>query len=213
MILVLGGEKGGSGKSCLAQNLAVWLQRQGNDVLLVDADPQSTSLDWAREREQNPDLPDLRIETAQGDIRKTLLDRIKRYEKIVVDAGGADSVALRSALTVATHALFPFRPKRRDLKTLAHAEKMITLARSVNPGLIARSVITQAPSLPSQVKRILDSKEACASYGFEPLQSFTTARNVYDDADEAGSSVLEAGTDAKAVEEIEQIAAELWGTE
>ncbi|ASL29113.1 MULTISPECIES: nucleotide-binding protein [Azotobacter] len=213
MILVLGGEKGGSGKSCLAQNLAVWLQRQGHDVLLVDADPQGTSLDWAREREQNPDLPDLRIETAQGDIRKTLLDRIKRYEKIVVDAGGADSVALRSALTVATHALFPFRPKRRDLKTLAHAEEMITLARSVNPGLIARSVITQAPSLPSQVKRILDSKDACTSYGFEPLQSFTTARNVYDDADEAGSSVLEAGTDAKAVEEIEQIAAELWGTE
>lgn len=213
MILVLGGEKGGSGKSCLAQNLAVWLQRQGNDVLLVDADPQGTSLDWAREREQNPDLPDLRIETAQGDIRKTLLDRIKRYEKIVVDAGGADSVALRSALTVATHALFPFRPKRRDLKTLAHAEEMITLARSVNPGLIARSVITQAPSLPSQVKRILDSKDACASYGFEPLQAFTTARNVYDDADEAGSSVLEAGTDSKAVEEIEQIAAELWGTE
>ncbi|TBW34004.1 chromosome partitioning protein ParA [Azotobacter chroococcum] len=213
MILVLGGEKGGSGKSCLAQNLAVWLQRQGHDVLLVDADPQGTSLDWAREREQNPDLPDLRIETAQGDIRKTLLDRIKRYEKIVVDAGGADSVALRSALTVATHALFPFRPKRRDLKTLAHAEEMITLARSVNPELIARSVITQAPSLPSQVKRILDSKDACTSYGFEPLQSFTTARNVYDDADEAGSSVLEAGTDAKAVEEIEQIAAELWGTE
>ena len=201
MILVLGGEKGGSGKSCLAQNLAIWLQRQGHDVLLVDADPQGTSLDWAREREQNPDLPDLRIETAQGDIRKTLLDRIKRYEKIVVDAGGADSVALRSALTVATHALFPFRPKRRDLKTLAHAEEMITLARSVNPELIARSVITQAPSLPSQVKRILDSKDACTSYGFEPLQSFTTARNVYDDADEAGSSVLE------------QIAAELWGTE
>ena len=53
MILVLGGEKGGSGKSCIAQNLAVWLQRKGNDVLLLDADPQGTSVDWAREREQN----------------------------------------------------------------------------------------------------------------------------------------------------------------
>ena len=29
MILLLGGEKGGSGKSCLAQNLAVWLQARG----------------------------------------------------------------------------------------------------------------------------------------------------------------------------------------
>lgn len=211
MILVLAGEKGGSGKSCLAQNLAVLLQRRGLDVLLVDADPQSTSVDWAREREANPDLPDLQVEAAHGDIRKTLLDRAKRYEAIVVDAGGADSVALRSALTVATHALMPFRPKRRDLKTLTHVEELITLAKSVNPDLVARAVITQAPALPSQVQRILDSKEACDSFGLAPLSVFTTARNVYDDADENGSSVLETGTDPRAIEEIEQIASELWG--
>lgn len=211
MILVLGGEKGGSGKSCLAQNLTVWLQKKGYDVLLVDADPQGTSVDWSRERELNTKLADIQVETANGDIRKTLIDRSKRYEMIVVDAGGADSVALRSALTVATHALLPFRPKRRDLKTLAHVEGMITLAKSVNHELIARAVITQAPSLPSQVQRILESKDACASYGLEPLQAFTTARNVYDDADEDGSSVLEVGTDARAIEEIERIAVELWG--
>lgn len=66
-------------------------------MLLLDADPQGTSIDWAREREQNPELQDLQVESAHGDIRKTLLDRAKRYEAIVVDAGGADSVALRSA--------------------------------------------------------------------------------------------------------------------
>lgn len=213
MILVLGGEKGGSGKSCLAQNLSVWLQRQGRDVLLVDADPQGTTVDWAREREANPDLPDLQVESAHGDIRKTLIDRAKRYEAIVVDAGGADSVALRSALTVASHALMPFRPKRRDLKTLSHVEELVTLAKSVNPDLVARAVITQAPSLPSQIQRILDSKEACDSFGLAPLSVFTTARNVYDDADEHGSSVLEVGSDQRAIEEIEQIAKELWGGE
>jgi chromosome partitioning protein len=211
MILVLGGEKGGSGKSCIAQNLTVWLQRKNHDVLLLDADPQGTTVDWCREREQNPELPDIHVETAHGDIRKTLIDRAKRYEMIVVDAGGADSVALRSALTVATHVLLPFRPKRRDLKTLPHVEEMIVLAKTVNPDLIARSVITQAPALPSQGQRILDSKEACASYGLNPLHAFTTARNVYDDADENGSSVLEVKTDPRAIEEIELIAAELWG--
>lgn len=211
MILVLGGEKGGSGKSCIAQNLAVWLQRQGKDVLLLDADPQGTSVDWAREREQNPDLQDIQVESPHGDIRKTIIDRAKRYEAIVVDAGGADSVALRSALTVANYALLPFRPKRRDLKTLAHVEKLITDAKVLNPELIARAVITQAPALPSQIQRILDSKEACASYGLEPLNAFTTARNVYDDADENGSSVLEVATDSRAIEEIEMIAVELWG--
>jgi chromosome partitioning protein len=47
----------------------------------------------------------------------------------------------------------------------------------------------------------------------EPLQSFTTARNIYDDADENGSSVLEVTTDLRAIEEIELIAIELWGGE
>lgn len=210
MILVLGGEKGGSGKSCLAQNLAVWLQRKGHDILLIDSDPQGTSVDWAREREANDDLPDLQVEEAHGDIRKTLIDRAKRYEMIVVDAGGADSVALRSALTVATHVLIPFRPKRRDLKTLPNVDKVITVARAVNPELVARSIITQAPSLPSQVARILDAKDACLSFNVQPLDVFTTARNVYDDADENGSSVLEVGTDIRAIEEIEAIAKELW---
>ncbi|MFO6256523.1 chromosome partitioning protein ParA, partial [Pseudomonas aeruginosa] len=39
----------------------------------------------------------------------------------------------------------------------------------------------------------------------------TTARNIYDDADENGRSVLESGSDTKAVEEIEAVATELWG--
>lgn len=211
VIYLIAGEKGGSGKSCIAQNLAVLFKLRDRDVLLIDADPQETTKDWSREREQNPDLPDIQVETAHGDIRKLLIDRAKRYEMIVVDVGGADSVALRSALTVATHALFPFRPKRRDLKTLPHVEEMVILARSVNPDLITRAVITQAPSLPSQVKRILESKEACESFGLQPLEAFTTARNVYDDADEDGSSVLELATDKRAVEEIEQIAKELVG--
>ncbi len=35
MIILLGGEKGGSGKSCIAQNLAVYLKTKGKDVLLL----------------------------------------------------------------------------------------------------------------------------------------------------------------------------------
>lgn len=210
MIILLGGEKGGSGKSCLAQNLAVWLQRKGRDVLLLDADPQGTTVDWAKEREQAGVLSPLPVVEAHGNIRQTLLDLQKRYEEIIVDAGGADSEALRSAMTVATHMLIPFRPKRRDLKTLPNVENMVRLAKAVNPDLIVRAVITQAPALPSQGQRILDSKDACTSFGIQALQAFTTARNVYDDADENGSSVLEAGTDGRAIEEIELIADELF---
>lgn len=209
MILLLGGEKGGSGKSCLAQNLAVWLQARGGDVLLLDADPQGTTADWAAERSES-DLPAIPVVQAHGNIRQVLLDLKKRYRQIIVDAGGADSEALRSAMTVATHMVVPFRPKRRDLKTLPKVENLARLAIAVNPDLIIRAVITQCPALPSQVQRILDAKEACGSFGITPLGAITTARNIYDDADEAGCSVLESGGDPKAVDEIEALASELW---
>ncbi|MNF57684.1 CobQ/CobB/MinD/ParA nucleotide binding domain protein [compost metagenome] len=206
----MGGEKGGAGKSCIAQNLAVWLKREGSDVLLVDADPQKTSHLWAQERQANAALIELPVEHGMGDLRKLLLDRANRYAAIVVDVGGADSVTLRSAMTVATHILFPLRPKRRDLKTLANLEHLVSLTLPVNPQVIVRAVISQAPTLPSQVARILDAKEACESFGLKPLNALVCNRNAYDDADESGMTVMELGTDPKASEEINQLATELW---
>lgn len=211
MIILVGGEKGGAGKSCLAQNLAVYLQKKNRDVLLLDADPQGTTTDWIKERDENEDLKNIPSVQASGNIRQVLKDLSKRYEDIIIDAGGQDSEALRSAMTIATHMLLPFRPKRRDLKTLDHMEQVLKLARSVNPDLNARAIITQCPTLPSQVQRILDAKEACVSFGIKALDQITTNRNVYDDADENGLSVFEVTSDPKAKAEIEGIAQEFLG--
>lgn len=211
MIILVGGEKGGSGKSCLAQNLAVFLQKKGRDILLLDADPQGTTTDWIKERDENLDLKNIPSVQAAGNIRQVLDDLSKRYQDIIIDAGGQDSEALRSAMTIATHMLLPFRPKRRDLKTLVHIEQLIKLAKAVNPTLITKAVITQCPTLPSQAQRILDAKDACESFGLSSLNQFTTNRNVYDDADENGLSVFEVDSDPKAKAEIERIATEFLG--
>ena len=211
MIILVGGEKGGAGKSCLAQNLAVYLQTKNRDVLLLDADPQGTTTDWIKERDENEDLKNIPSVQASGNIRQVLKDLSKRYEDIIIDAGGQDSEALRSAMTIATHMLLPFRPKRRDLKTLDHMEQVLKLARAVNLDLNARAIITQCPTLPSQVQRILDAKEACVSFGIKALDQITTNRNVYDDADENGLSVFEVTSDPKAKAEIEGIAQEFLG--
>ena len=57
MMILVGGEKGGSGKSCLAQNIAVYLRCEKKaSVLMVDCDPQRTTSDWAQERSSNDEL-------------------------------------------------------------------------------------------------------------------------------------------------------------
>lgn len=213
MIVLIGGEKGGSGKSCLAQNLSVYLQNQGRDILLLDADPQGTTTDWVKEREQNQVSKPLPSVQRSGNIRQVLIDLSKRYEDIVIDAGGQDSEALRSAMTVATHMLLPFRPKRRDLKTLAHMENLLKMAMTINPTLKVKAVMTQCPTLPSQFQRIVEAKAICDSFNIPALQNFTSNRNIYDDADENGFTVFEAkgDIDGKANAEIVAIAEEFFG--
>ena len=210
MIIVIGGEKGGSGKSCLAQNLAVFLLLKDRDVLLVDADIQGTSTDWTKERNKNNSVPKINSVQASGDIRETLLDLHTRYQDIVIDVGGQDSDSFRSAMGVATHLLLPFRPKRRDLKTLIKMDQLVRAVKTFNKDLYVRSIITQCPTLPSQVKRILEAKEVCQSFNLLPLNAITTNRNIYDDADEKGLTVIESKADPKAVDEINEIGNEFF---
>jgi cellulose biosynthesis protein BcsQ len=50
MIIAVLTPKGGAGKTTVALHLAGELERQGASVLLVDADPQGSALDWAEQR-------------------------------------------------------------------------------------------------------------------------------------------------------------------
>ena len=210
MMILVGGEKGGSGKSCLAQNLAVFFARDKKSiVLMVDCDPQRTSSDWIQARNSDPSLPAINCIQLYGKIRNDLLSLTQHYDYVIVDCGGQDNLALRAAMSVADHVIIPLRPKRRDLKTVPHMEDMLSTCKMVNPKMLASFVITQCPSLPNQASRIIEAKDVCRSYGINVLNAVTFNRNVYDDSEEQGSSVLEIDPQGKAAIEITAIAEEL----
>ena len=210
MIILIGGEKGGSGKSCLAQNLAVYFTKyQSTRVLMVDCDPQRTTSDWIQARNNNPDLPSINCVQLYGKIRNDLLSLESHYDVVIVDCGGQDNLALRAAMSVAEHTLIPLRPKRRDLKTVPHMEDILTTCKMVNPKLKASFVMTQCPALPSQANRIIEAKEVCATYGINVLNAITYSRNIYDDSEENGASVLEMEPEGKAAQEMIAVAQEM----
>jgi chromosome partitioning protein len=88
-IILIGGEKGGTGKTTLAVNMAAARAKAGHDVLVVDTDPQGSASYWTAAREEKKIEP--RIPSVQK-FGKTLASELrdlgKRYEEIIVDAGG-----------------------------------------------------------------------------------------------------------------------------
>ena len=88
MIILIGGEKGGTGKTTLATNLAAMRALAGHDVLLVDTDRQGSAAAWALKRGESetkkPRVPvsrfsgkgfRLNLRTCPGATRTLLLTR------------------------------------------------------------------------------------------------------------------------------------------
>lgn len=208
-LIIVGGTKGGPGKSTVAQQVAACLQlKKGKKVHITDIDGQRTTTSWCEERRSNKDLDLISFSYVDNDIIKHLQSLNARYEYIVVDAGGFDSDIQRAAMLISDVILIPLRPKRRDLKSLRNLDAVLEGVKANNEDVKIRAVVNQCPSLPSQVSRILSSKEIIESFGIECVPANIYNRNVYDDAEEAGRSIFEMTgkeRDKKAEAEIEEL--------
>jgi chromosome partitioning protein len=149
VIVLFGGEKGGTGKSTLAINLAVWLVRHGRDVLLVDTDQQRTASHWVDRRNALNGLGTVHCAERRGNVFHALRDLAKRYDEVIVDAGGRDSEELRTAMVGAHHLYMPLKASQPDLETSLHMDELVKLARGMNQDLQDHAIISMAPTNPA----------------------------------------------------------------
>ncbi len=76
MIILFGAQKGGTGKSTLAQNVAVALAREGRDIVLLDTDVQGTTAKWMARRRSIETVKSIHCLQARGN----LIDQITILE-------------------------------------------------------------------------------------------------------------------------------------
>ena len=208
MILLIGSQKGGCGKSTTAASICAELAAQGKDVVLVDADRQSTAANWAADRQGNEVLPVVHCIQKYDNIRQTLLDLDKRYGFVVVDAAGRDSRELRTGMTAANVLLVPFRPSQPDLDTLPYMQELITQVRDLNPGLRVFGLLTMNPTNPS-IHEEAEAREYLQDFpAIQPLRTLIHDRKVYRDSMSIGMGVTEMGN-PKAKAEIQELLKEL----
>ncbi|MBT2970087.1 MAG: ParA family protein [Candidatus Thiodiazotropha sp. (ex Ctena orbiculata)] len=111
MITVIGSLKGGSGKSTVTFNLAVWLEMAEAEVLVVDADPQATLSDVSEVRTEEGYEPFLNLKDASALSRK----KLRGYDEVLIDVGTSDIDEMKLALALADRVVIPVPPSQADI--------------------------------------------------------------------------------------------------
>lgn len=133
MVVVVANEKGGTGKTTIATNLAILRAQQGADVLLVDADPQGSASEFVRVREDEQVCPTITSVAVSGrGVSSEVRKLIPKYQDIVIDAGGRDSAGLRSALVVADVLIVPFLAGQYDVWAVEAMDMVVGEALGLN---------------------------------------------------------------------------------
>lgn len=131
--------KGGTGKTTTAVHIAAALARNGR-TLLVDADPQGSTLSWSENAEEFP-CPTIGLPVR--DLDRRLRDLATDYEHTVIDTPPADAAIARGALLAADAAVIPIPPSLMDLDRLRPTLELIAAVEPVNPELTFTALLTR----------------------------------------------------------------------
>ncbi len=114
MLTVVGNLKGGTGKSTVAFNLAVWLAHDKAGVKAFDLDPQCTLVDVNEVRVEDGYEPSFEVSTDLGELEALAKDK-KRKQPIIVDMSATNMFAMEKAISLADRILIPIQPSQADI--------------------------------------------------------------------------------------------------
>ena len=198
--ITLVAQKGRTGKTTLAINLAVAAEAVGHRAVLIDLDPQASAAGWGDHRTlARPvvaPVPATRLDDALGTARAHGADLA-----IIDTAPHSESSALEAA-RAADLALIPLRPGILDLRALRTTADICLLAR--RPAAV---VLNQAPPrgpMTGQAAAVI------AENNLDVVPHWVGARVAFVHSLTLGVGVVEHEPDGKAAAEIRSLLTWIW---
>lgn len=205
MVTIIGSLKGGSGKSTVSFNLAVWLAMADVKVQLIDADPQATLADVVEVRIEEGFDPPLRVSDKVG----LSPERMSSADETLIDVGTSDMESMRLALELCDRVVVPVPPSQADIWSTQRYIHLVSSTERDQPaeilGFINRGDTHHA---------VRETNEAAAALvslpGIKFLKPRLSQRTVFRRSFSEGLAVFELDPRGKGSREFFSLAAALY---
>jgi chromosome partitioning protein len=208
MIISFLNQKGGVGKTTLSINVATCLALKRLKVLLIDADQQNSSLDWATIRKKENLFTVVSI--TKPIIHKETVKLSKNYDHIIIDGPPRIYDVAKSAIVTSDLVIMPVQPSPYDVWA---ANEVVNLIKEVSEPLEGIKRITSAFLINRKIVNSAigrDVEQALEHYGMDILQTHICQRISYAETAAIGSSVIEENSkDSLAFQEITNLTEEI----
>lgn len=206
MITIVGNLKGGTGKSTVAFNLAVWLLLKNKKTVVFDLDPQKTLSDVIDIRNEEGYEPTLDL--------KNDIDGLESYtskrNEVIVDIGTADFESMQKAIKLADRIIVPIPPSQADIWSTQRFLKIIKEARVTSKKLEVLGFINRGDT--HKGIRETDEAEEAIDYlkGIKRIKQRLYQRTAFRRSFSEGLAVFEMQAASKASKDFVAFASALY---
>lgn len=204
MLTLYANLKGGTGKSTVVFNMAMWRVAQGKAVTVCDLDPQRTVTDVAMIRDEDGIEPSLKVVhelPAKGKARGDWL----------IDVGTSDMEAVRAAISICGQIIIPVTPSQADLWATQRFLEIVKQERGKGKMPKIKAFINRADTHPlarenDETLEALDTLKQ-----IDALPTMMMQRMAFRRSFSEGLAVFEMEPNGKAAVELDALAEAIYG--